>query len=117
MHAVTSGCSTTNFAHSIFVLLYSCHRAAHRFYYRTCFDVSTFGAGPPNFGVSSLQKKGTTAAHQQQQNQSERTQTELIDGPTIAMHRNKLKMKHLPTDRQAKQRSAHTPIALVNIGA
>lgn len=39
MHAVSSSqtLSATNFAHSMFVLLYSCHHVAHRFYY---FDVS-----------------------------------------------------------------------------
>lgn len=105
--------STANFAHSMFVLLYSCHHVAHRFYYRTFFDVSTSNSGARGFRVSFTRKKGNKWKTANQGNEKlnnnkkatrlkKPTQTKLIGGPTIAIHRNKLKLKHLTTDRQRK---------------
>lgn len=111
--------STANFAHSMFVLLYSCHHVAHRFYYRTFFDVSKSNSGARGFRVSFTRKKGQQKEEgkprqskswtQKTNDTTKEANSNKIDRrTTIAIHRNKLKLKHLTADRQRKCDGTHT---------
>lgn len=88
MHAVTSlPLTTTNFA-SFIALLYSCHRVAHRFYYRT--HTHTHTSAMSNSNSTAERFKWFCISLQK------------IDRRTYGrtIHRNKLNLKHLPTDQR-----------------